>query len=133
MKPLPSNFVCLRLSLAVRLLQAGRARSLSLPDTLEEVAVRGLAALDEERRRADPERVAMFVHKVECAPYELEEWQQRVLSLSHDVPGIWITPTATVGDHEEALDAPYINPAALTRVWPTLVAEAHRQLRPRLD
>jgi hypothetical protein len=122
---LPPNFVRIDTALLVRLLRTARASGQRLHDILEDVIVRGLASLEADTPRLDPLEADWFAHLAESAPQFLEPWQRRVLALTRGEDGLWIYPSARLGDIEEgrALE-PYINIEALRCAWPALVRRA---------
>jgi hypothetical protein len=128
MKTLPPNYVRIDSPLLIRLLTTARASGQCVHETLEEVAIRGLASLDADKQRLHPLEVDWFAHLVETAPQALEPWQRRVLELTYSEDGLWVYPSASLGDIEEGrAPEPYLSIEALRRAWPGLVRRASEQ------
>jgi hypothetical protein len=128
MKTLPPNFVRIDSALLIRLLRTARASGQRLHETLEDVTLRGLASLEADKQRIDPLEADWFAHLAESAPQDLEPWQRRVLEQTYNEDGLWVYPSAKLGDIEEGrAPEPYISIEALRRAWPALVRRASQQ------
>lgn len=124
--PLPPHFVRIDDASLRRLLAQAKQRGISFGAAVAQMTARGLDTMEEEGRRTNAIEIDWFIHLVETAPHELEPWQQAVLDLTLQEPGLWSMPLPEpVQSATRHVLPPRIDEQALRNRWPTLVARAH--------